>query len=118
MANTIVFNVKTEDISQGTYDYVLPTLDDLKNSRLQYLKGEIAPEIVYMNAPLYKQQNAALGLYSTEETAAIKKWISSVQGAVNEIESSINACATQEELAQITFDHESILNRSTELNAS
>ena len=117
MADIIVFNVKTENVSQDTYEHIAPTLDDLKAARMLYLKDELAPGIVYLNAPLYKQQSAALGLYSVEEETAIKKWISSVRSSVAEVEDTINKCTSQDGLEQVVFDYDSVLNRATEINA-
>jgi hypothetical protein len=80
------------------------TLAGEKARRIAAIK-EQAGEAILAAYPAYKQQNAALGIYSAEEIAAIKAGIQTIRGECDTRETVINACNTLAELDN-TFDTE------------
>lgn len=72
-----------------------------KASKIELLKIA-GREAVYTHAPEYKQANAALGIYSQEETELIRAWIQSVRSIVNEKEAAIEN--TQDKAAVDSVD--------------
>ena len=58
----------------------------------------VAGEAILAAYPVYKQQNAALGLLTPEETQAVKDGIQAIRDDVASAEAAINACETLVEL--------------------
>ncbi len=73
------------------------TLAGEKSRRIALVKEETGNAILEAY-PIYKQNNAALGLYSAEECQAIKDGIQALRDASNAKEAAINACESLTEL--------------------
>lgn len=73
------------------------TLEGEKARRIEAVKTQ-AGETILAAYPMYKQQNAALGLYSEEQAQAIKDGIQALRDDANTKEAAINACETLAEL--------------------
>lgn len=73
------------------------TLEGEKARRIEAVKTQ-AGEAILAAYPMYKQQNAALGLYSEEQAQAIKDGIQALRDDANTKEAAINACETLAEL--------------------
>ncbi len=54
--------------------------------------------------PAYVQQNSALGLYTEEETQAVKSGIQLLRAAGKEKKDAINACSSLVDLDNLYFD--------------
>ena len=76
---------------------------------------QISTDLIYEKAPVFKQNNAALGILSEEEVLVIKNWIIAVRQSVNELLIDINNSKTEQELELIIFDYDSIKSKTEEL---
>lgn len=73
------------------------TLAGEKARRIAALKAATGEAILAIY-PVYKQSNAALGVYSKQETQAIKEGIQTLRMACDAREALMSACKTLEEL--------------------
>jgi hypothetical protein len=76
------------------------TLAGEKARRIADLKA-VAGDRILSAYPMYKQQNAALGLYSADECQQIKDGIQAFRADCDALEVAINACKTLAELDAI-----------------
>lgn len=73
------------------------TLEGEKARRIAVIKAKTGEDILAAY-PTYKQQNAALGLYSAEETQAIKDGIQALRIDCDSKEALVNACTSLSQL--------------------
>jgi hypothetical protein len=73
-----------------------------KALKLKQLKLEATKDIE-ANAPQYKQINAALGLYSTEETEVIQTVIIQARLRMDSLEAALCAAKTLDEVALVVW---------------
>lgn len=87
-------------------------IEKAKQAKIQKFKLEIAPELVYLNAPEYKQVNSALGIYSDEKKTEIVNWIQIIRKLSAEIEMEINSIMDIQKLDEFKFDIEILRSKA------
>lgn len=79
------------------------TLEFTKEERTKYIKQQCT-EYILENYPDFKQRNAGMGIYSTEENQRI---INGVKDSINKcdlLENMITACSTNDEVDAIDWN--------------
>ena len=87
-------------------------IEKAKQAKIQKFKLEIAPGLVYFNAPEYKQVNSALGIYSDEKKTEIVNWIQAIRKLSAEIETEINSIVDIVKLDEFKFDIEILRSKA------
>jgi hypothetical protein len=88
--------------------------EKIRKKKINKLKKEIEAE-VYSRIPLFKQINAALGIYDDKTKNQIIKQIKAVVKAVDEAEHEIKAVSSGEKLRKFAFDKDKILQKADDL---
>ena len=103
--------------------YVLPSIESLHS--LTVLKIEkvkkakaIGRQVGEDTVPVFRQINAALGIYQLPKKSEITKKIRAVKQAVDEVEDKILKVTTKTDLNDIVFDFDSLNFRAKELEAT
>ena len=79
------------------------TLEFAKSDRIKTLKGECT-QYILENYPDYKQRNAGMGIYATEENEKIINGVKAAIQQIDSIEASINSCTTNDEVDLISWN--------------
>lgn len=90
-------------------------IDKVKQAKIQRFKFEIAPQLVYVKAPEYKQVNSALGIYSDAQKSEIVNWIQAVRKLSEEIEAKIIALDEVQQIEDFNFDFTTLKSKAEEL---
>lgn len=90
-----------EDRVEKVYNQFIhtPTLAELKEEKIKQLKSYLAPKF----PKDYKQLNSALGIYTEQEIVEIKNTINTWRDYCNNMEDTINACETEQELNDLDY---------------
>lgn len=91
-------------------------IEKIKQAKIQKLKLEISPQLIYLKAPEYKQVNSALGIYPEEKKEEIISWIQTVRKLVDDIESKIMAISDVQELEAFNIDIETLKGETHDSN--
>lgn len=92
-------------------------LEEERQEQLNLLKKQIAPVIIYEQAPEFKQRNAALGVYPVEVTLDIIGWIQAVRCVVAELEAEINDSQSLNELEAVDIEPGTVRSRAEAIMA-
>jgi hypothetical protein len=87
----------------------------VKQAKIQKFKLEIAPKLVYLKAPEYKQINSALGIYFDEEKIEIVNWIQAVRKLSDQVEAKINALEDVQQVDDFSLDFAKLKAKAEEL---
>lgn len=86
------------------YTYYTGTIEQDKLDKIAQAKL-MCSQNIYDLAPQFKQDNATLGIYTQEEKDEIIAIINHFRDECTALETSINACSTQAEVADIEIDY-------------
>lgn len=83
-------------------------IEKIKQAKIQKLKLEISPQLIYVKAPEYKQVNSALGIYTEEKKTEIVNWIQLIRKLTDSIETEINGLTEIEKVEAFNIDFETL----------
>lgn len=112
LAEKPCLEAELDELNQWNVD-----INRIRQAKIQKFKQEVAPELVYVKAPQFKQINSALNIYSEESKNSIISWIQSVRKVSDEIEAEINGLNEIEEIDNYILDFNAIKTRVEEIDA-
>jgi len=105
----IKYNTVTNEKQSVSRESTISTLLTKKIERIDRLKYVIEL-IIYVNAPIWKQNNIGLGLYNFSEEAIIKQWVRSAKAIYDQKEIAINDAIDDSELDAININIETLMS--------
>ena len=114
MANEVSINAETLVVTQSNVEYVPPDISALRMLLVDRLKTN-GSSVIDENAPMFKQLNAALGIYTDVEVRDIINWIRAGRQAISEKEMQILLANTPVALDAIDVECDAIRARLQEI---
>ncbi len=104
----LVKNIPFESAESDQNNQLKSTPEHIREKLINELKEKAEPDLVNSKIPVFKQINAALGIYDDKTKKEIINWINAVRKSIDDAEKEINSIKNKGKLQEFEFDFEKL----------